>query len=646
MFKPKFPQMGNYKGSDGQDDKRRKKFIEHLLKDIEALSKMLELGLIESGKTRIGAEQELCLVDPAWRPAPLNLEVLDRINNPHFTTELARFNMEINLDPIPFENGALSAMEQDIRAHLKMIEKVTIPLGSKAILTGILPTIKSTDLGKDMMTPMSRYRVLDEVMCKYRGGEFEFRIEGADELIARNDSVMFESCNTSFQIHFQVSPEDFAHTYNWAQMISAPLMAISVNSPLLFGKRLWQETRIALFQQSVDIRDANDLVRQRSPRVSFGTKWADTSIIDVFQEDIVRHKILMSNVIENDSLLQLDKGGIPTLDALRVHNSTIYKWNRPCVGINDGIGHIRIENRLLPAGPSVLDQMANATLWFGLMAKAPEVYPNLQKIYEFDEAKSNLLQAVRQGLDIKIKWLDGKKYKMKDIVKNELLPIAKEGLQKFSIDHQDIDKYLNVIEERAESGQTGASWIMNSFHKLVKRGSKDEVLVAITAAMYHRQKDEFPVHKWDLANITEAGSWINYYWRIDQIMSTDLFAVQEDDSIDLVGSIMDWRNVRHVPVENRNGELVGLITSAILVKYLFKTRHGKKSEHSIKDIMILEPHCIHPDMLTKDALIIMAKHKVGCLPVVKDKKLVGIVTEHDFVDISLRLIKELGGEQV
>ena len=224
---------------------------------------------------------------------------------------------------------------------------------------------------------------------------------------------------------------------------------------------------------------------------------------------------------------------------------------------------------------------------------------------------------------------------------NELVPIAREGLQKAKIDPTDIDNYLGIIEERTKSGKTGARWILNSFNKLKKEGTKDEALVATTAGIYCRQRDGLPIHLWDNARITEAGSWINYYWRIDQIMSTDLFAVQEDDYIDLVASIMDWRKVRHVPVENKKGELVGLITSGLLVKYLFETRRSPEDKKSIKEIMILEPVSITPETLTKNALTIMMKNKVGCLPVVKNNKLVGIVTEHDFVDISHHLLREL-----
>jgi CBS domain-containing protein len=633
--------MGEHKVSVLGTPDGRKNFIDHLLKDIEALQKMHESDMIEKDVTRIGAEQEVCLVDSAWRPAPINLDLLENIKDPHFTTELARFNIEINLDPLRFKEDCLSKLERKTRQYLLTAEKEAKKFGAKVLLTGILPTIKSTDVTEDMMTPMQRYRALNEIMLKYKGGDFEFRIEGADQLIARNTSVMFESCNTSFQVHYQVEPSNFAEKYNWAQVISAPLLGVAVNSPLLFGKRLWKETRLALFQQSVDIRDSKDLLRERSPRVSFGTRWVDKSVVEVFQDDIIRYKILISNEIENDSLEQLENGIMPSLDALRVHNSTIYKWNRPCMGVSDNVAHLRIENRLLPAGPTLVDQVANLAFWSGMMHNVPDEYSRLQDLMDFDDARSNLLRTARQGIDVKLKWLDKKKYSVQDIVLKELLPIAREGLKKAKIDVTDIDNYLGIIEDRTKSGKTGARWILNSYSKLRKEGTKDEALVATTAGIYHRQRDGLPIHLWDNARITEAGSWINYYWRIDQIMATDLFAVQQDDYVDLVASIMDWRKVRHVPVENKKGELVGLITSGLLVKYLFETRRSQETKKSVKEIMIKNPISITPETLTKNALTIMIKHKVGCLPVVKNNKLVGIVTEHDFVDISHHLLREL-----
>ena len=246
------------------------KFKYFLLHDIKALEKMLAQDMFEKEAQRIGAEQELCLLDKSWRPAPLIMEVLKKIDDPHFTTEHSQYNLEINMDPLPFKGTCFSTMEKTLTKYLAKLDRVLETFEGHYILVGILPTIRRTDLQIENLTPLPRYHLLGKTMYKLRGGPFEFRIEGADELITKHDSIMFEGCNTSFQVHFQVSPENFADRYNWAQSIAAPVLAAATNSPLLLGKRLWQETRIALFQQSVDTRGFGDVVRKRRSLISFG----------------------------------------------------------------------------------------------------------------------------------------------------------------------------------------------------------------------------------------------------------------------------------------------------------------------------------------------------------------------------------------
>ncbi|MFQ5583569.1 MAG: glutamate-cysteine ligase family protein [Calditrichia bacterium] len=226
------------------------RFMYYLINDIKALQQMLDADLFEKDIQRIGAEQELCLLDKTWRPAPLSMQVLEKIDDPHFTTEHSRYNLEINLDPLKFGNDCLSELEATLKSHLSKLEDVVKNLNGEIILVGILPTIRRQDLRIENLTPLRRYKLLGTIMRKLRGGPFEFRIEGMDELITRHDSIMFEGCNTSFQVHFQISPDKFVRCYNWALAIAAPVLAAATNSPVLLGKRLWQETRIALFQQS------------------------------------------------------------------------------------------------------------------------------------------------------------------------------------------------------------------------------------------------------------------------------------------------------------------------------------------------------------------------------------------------------------
>lgn len=621
--------------------KEKERFVKYLLNDIKALEYMIENDMIEKSINRIGVEQELCLVDSTWRPAPIILDILPKINNRQFTTELAKFNLEINLDPIDFSSDCISTLEHNLIKHIKKAEKVLKSHGAKVILTGILPTIRNKDLDISNMTPLDRYHALANSLAKLRGGKFEFHISGTDELITAHDTVMFESCNTSFQLHFQVSADEFVDKYNWAQMISGPVLASSTNSPLLLGKRLWRETRIALFQQSIDIRQSKDHMRERSSRVSFGNRWIYDSIVDSFKEDIVRFETLLSNDLKTNSIKMLEDGEIPTLDALLVHNSTIYKWNRPCFGIFNGKPHLRIENRYLASGPTIPDQVANATFWFGLMAGMPDEYKNIPARYEFDDAKTNFMKAARDGLDNKFLWLDDKKHSAQDLITKFLIPIAKEGLQKSNINDKDISKNLDIIEERVKSGNTGSQWMIESYTNIRKTGTRDQALVATTAAIYNRQQEMKPIHKWSLADIDEAGNFLNYYLHIDQIMTTDLVTVKEDDLIDLVANIMDWKQVKDVPVENAEGELVGLMTAGLLVNFLCKSNKEKKQNSRIRDFMIKDPVAVSPETSISDALKTMLDAKTSCLIVVQDKKLVGMVTDRHFVKVSAKLIRDL-----
>jgi len=621
--------------------KEKEKFVKYLLNDIRALQMMIDQDMIEHGITRIGAEQELCLVDSTWRPTPIILDVLKDIDDKHFTTELAKFNLEINLDPIEFKNNCLDKLNKQLHIAIARTSDALKKYNARPILTGILPTIRSKDLNDDNMTPLQRYRALAKGLRNFRGGDFEFHISGTDELIMAHDTVMFESCNTSYQIHFQVDPDDFVDKYNWAQMISGPVLAASTNSPLLLGKKLWRETRIALFQQSIDIRKRVDHHREQSPRVFFGNKWIEDSIVDAFKEDIVRYEVLLSNDNKTDSIKQLEQGKIPDLDSLMVHNGTIYKWNRPCYGIYNGKPHFRIENRYLASGPTITDQVANATFWFGLMAGLPDQYRNLHRLLDFDDAKANFLKAARDGLDNKFSWFEEKKYSAQELILEELLPIARDGLKTAKINTKDINKNLEIIEERVKTGKTGSQWIISSYNSIRKNGTRDQALVATTAAIYHRQQGDEPIHKWDLAKIDEAGNFLNYYLHIDQIMSTDLFTVKEDDLIELVANIMDWKQVKHVPVDNTKGELVGLVTAGLLVNFLCMSDKEKKKKSRILHFMIKNPVAVSPETSISEALETMITNKVDALPVVKDKKLVGLVTERHFVKVSAKLIKEL-----
>jgi CBS domain-containing protein len=637
--------MGDLNVKAVQDQKDLQSFTRNLLKDVHALEKMLKDGWFETGTIRIGAEQEMCLIDGSRKPACLNLEALEAINNPEFTTELARFNLEANLEPLLFEGDAISRMHRSLKATLEdAIEKVH-GLDSEIILTGILPTIRKSDVDISRITPLDRYHSLMEGLQRMRGGDmFELRLSGLDEINIKQKTAMLEACNTSFQVHLQVNPDDFVDKYNVAQALAGPVMAIAVNSPSLFGRRLWHETRIALFQQSLDIRVFNEHMRERSPRVTFGTQWLQDSIVEIYHEDIARFKVILSTDIDEDVFQKIRDGKTPKLRALNIHNSTVYRWNRPCYGISDnGKPHLRIENRIFPAGPSLPDAFANAAFWLGLMTGFQDEVKDVRKVMHFDDAKSNFFAAARFGLDTKFRWLNGERIPSTNLILERLLPIAKNGLKKVNIKGEDIDYYLGIIEERAKTGRTGSRWFLDSWANLNAAGTpRDEISSSITASIVKNQYVGKPVHEWELASLDDV-DYEPSNLLVEEFMTTDLITVNQDDILDLVANLMDWRRIRHILVEDEKGHLVGLVTARIVMRY-FAKRYLEATDQPlapVSEIMVKEPITISPYDSILKAMDVMRENRVSCLPVVAENELVGLITESDFMAITGNLVKRL-----
>ena len=402
--------MGEHKVQQNVDERMSHAFMQALLEDLRALAFMLEHGRVESGVTRLGAEQEMFLVDRYMRPAPVSLEVLQQANDPRLTTEIARFNLEANLTPLELTGNCFRRLEQELEHLIELARHAAATQNADVLLSGILPTLQKSDLTLDNLTPLARYRELDRSVIRLRGGPLSIHIKGLDELHLTHDNIMMESCNTSFQVHFQSNAEDFANHYNIAQAITAPVLAVAVNSPLLFGQRLWQETRVALFQHSTDERSQPQLARNQPTRVNFGDRWLLDSVVELFHDQITRFRPIMIIEPDENPFQVLARGGTPSLSALRVHNGTVWRWNRACYGVTDGVAHLRIENRALPSGPTVKDEIANAAFFTGLMAALPHVYGEISQRMAFDDAKMNFFRAGRHGLDAQFQWIDGKSH--------------------------------------------------------------------------------------------------------------------------------------------------------------------------------------------------------------------------------------------
>lgn len=619
-------------------------FERHILSDIHAMQQMLDEGRFEIDKTRIGAEQEFCLVDKYAKPAGKNIEMMEQLDEEFFTTELARFNMEINATPREFKNTCLSDLEKEIQENYNIATKEAEKLGIRTVMAGIVPTIRKFDFSMENLTPFERYKALCDAINTIRGEQFELRIQGIDELISQNYTPLLEAANTGFQVHLQIKPDEFVDMYNIAQAITAPVLACATNSPFLFGKRLWKETRIALFKQSVDTRSSIEHKRDVSPRVTFGDRWIKDSILDIYKDDLVRYRVLLNAEINEDVFQILASGKAPKLMALQVHNGTVYRWNRPCYGIgNNGKAHLRIENRVLPAGPTIVDEIANAALWLGLMVAMKETYGDITSLMDFDDAKSNFIKASTNGLDTNFKWLNNKRISASDLLLNELIPMAKKGLRMQNVDAEDIEHYMNILIKRIETGKTGANWMLNSYSKLIKTTNKEEVLAAITSSSIKNQQTMKPVHEWELASLKDNKDWKPSEIMVEEFMTTKIYTVQQDDIIELVSEMMDWKKIRYVLVENEKGQLVGLITSRNILKAYMKSQHQNIAlPKTAKDIMIAKPLTIHPNAKLTEAMRLMTEHQFGSLPVVDDDQhLLGVVTEENFLEISRRLVKRL-----
>jgi CBS domain-containing protein len=331
----------------------------------------------------------------------------------------------------------------------------------------------------------------------------------------------------------------------------------------------------------------------------------------------------------------------PELPAFRLHNGTVWRWNRPCYGVIDGRPHLRIENRALPSGPTVLDEVANAAFFLGLVSYFAEQKLDVRPAMDFDDAKNNFYAAARYGLKAELTWLNGSSYPATGLILDQLLPLAKEGLSAAGIDAADIERYLDVIEQRVRSGRTGSRWSLSSLAAMHGAATPEIRLAALTKAMAENSRRGAPVHAWPLAETPASEEWLGNYKTIGQFMSTDLFTVRAHDIIDLVARVMDWRQVRHVPVEDDDGKLVGLISYRDVLHFFAERGSGGDAEPvPVRTIMKANPVSVTRDTSSLEAIAIMRRNNIGCLPVVDGDRLIGIVTAQDFLAPSGKLFEQ------
>jgi len=639
--------MGTQTVRSFADKEQKQKFIRALLNDVRSLEYMLHNDWFETGVTRFGSELEMVLVDnDTLKPTNIATKVLSKMKGHKWLeTELAKFNLEINLTPRELKGNNFSLMEKEIQSRLSTLDTVLKDMNASYVLTGILPTIQKYNLNEENLTPRKRYYALMEAIKNLNlNRDFELKIFGIDELFVRHNTPLIEAANTSWQIHLQIAPRDYVRMYNVAQALAGPCISLSANSPIVFGKRLWHESRIAMFEQALDTRNTHEHMREQSTRVSFGNEWLNDSILDIYRDDISRFKVILSSIFGKDSWKQVLKGKVPDLDSLLIHNSTVYRWNRPQYGISEnGQPHLRIENRVMPAGPTVIDQMANAAFWLGAMKGLSDQYPDIRNQIEFSSLKDNFGRSARFGMEADYSWIKGKKLHVRDLLRKELIPLAREGLKSYKIKTADIDRYTGVLEERVKKKTNGAIWILDSYANLLKDNiPKDETLTILTHSIMKNQKTNLPGHTWKTASLKDLNDYQPLELKVSEFMQTDLQSVEKDDILELVGEIMDWRKIRYMPVEDSEGKLEGLITSRILSRYFINAlRDNTLASKCVGDIMITDPITVEPETSIRDAMKVMREHKVGGLLVVKNNILAGIITETDFLDITSSLLERL-----
>ncbi len=615
--------MGELQVSKLSSKKDKANYIFQLIKDIEALDLMIKDGLIEKSPIRIGAEQEFCLTNSEFKPSFKALDILKEIDDTHFTTEIGRFNLEINLDPLELKGACFSELHNNLLMLLEKAELAAQKHQSKILLTGILPTLSINDVTIESMTPIERYYVLNEAIKSSRKEDFNVHIKGVDEVNLRHDSVMLEGCNTSFQSHLQINPDEFIEKYNWAQAISGPILSICTNSPLLFGKELWSETRIALFTQSVDTRTNSLLLNEEQSRVSFGSEWATGSVADLYRDNISRFRSLITSEFTKNSVEMLKNGEIPKLKALNLHNGTVYRWNRPCYGVGGGKPHLRIENRYIPSGPTAIDEIANMMFWVGVMLGQPTKYKEIHRKMDFKDAKQNFFSAARYGMATQFYW-DNKFVSSQNLILDELLPMAYRGLYSVGISPKDVEHYLGIIENRVKL-LNGSQWILRSYRNLLQSKKPYEAAQVLSSVLYEKQKKEYPVSSWNILSSNTPSLQLKDK-EVKHVMSTDIFTVDEKDSVELVLNIMKWKNIHHMPVINKNKDLVGLLSWKDVESCADDiSRHSE----TIKDIMKIDLITIGQHDTIETASKLMNSKGISCLPVISGTELIGLLTSND-----------------
>ena len=474
----------------------RRQYRERLVEHLETLGSLLAKGDFDEATT-IGLELELNLVDETMAPALRNVEVLESIADPAFQTEIGAFNIEFNHPALQIEGLGLKQLEDSLRTELNHAQEKAGESGTEILAVGILPTLgRSFGETEDWISAGQRYAALNSQVLEARGEDVLIDIAGPERLRFHAENIAPEAACTSVQLHIMVSPENFADTWNAAQIIAAPQVALAANSPIFMEKVLWQESRIEVFKQSIDTRAPELKTQGVRPRVWFGERWI-TSVQDLFEENLRYFPALLPELSEDPA--RLTESGLPALDELRLHNGTVYRWNRPIYDPSGERPHLRLENRLLPAGPTVIDTVANAAFCFGLVRALRSADRPLWTRMSFTTATENFLDCAKHGLEATVYWPGLGELPVVELIQRHLLPLAADGLRELGVEEDEIIRYLDVLSRRCVTEQNGASWQVDALRTYEERGlDRPEALRAMARDYAHHMNIGNPVHEWPL----------------------------------------------------------------------------------------------------------------------------------------------------
>ncbi|MFI6644205.1 glutamate--cysteine ligase [Streptomyces sp. NPDC050504] len=469
---------------------------------LEALERLLSEKRFDRPRNLMGLEIELNLAGADGMPRMINAEVLQRIASKDFQTELAMFNLEVNIAPHRLSGRVFDQLAEELRTGLGYAHRKAHEVDAGIVMIGILPTITKEELVSANLSDVDRYMLLNDQMVAARGEDFVLDIEGVERLSCTSASIAPEAACTSVQLHLQVTPARFADVWNAAQAVAAVQVAIGANAPFVFGRELWRESRPPLFQQATDVRPPELQAQGVRPRTWFGERWVD-SAYELFEENLRFFPPLLPVCDDEEPLRVLDDGGVPRLAELTLHNGTVYRWNRPVYGLADGVPHLRVENRVLPAGPTVTDVIANSAFYYGLVRALAEDARPVWRRLPFAAAAENFDTACRHGIDAELHWprpVRGggiTRVPVVKLVRDELLPLAAAGLDAWNVEPADRDHYLGIIEERCRRRVNGASWQVDTYHRALEAGlGREAALAAMTRRYSELMHQGEPVHLW------------------------------------------------------------------------------------------------------------------------------------------------------